>query len=285
MESITLFNKEIPIRTHHCQLFNYKPKIANPYIDIYVKTKGCNAKCLFCEFSNDAAVFDFEKYLYILNEIKNKIRVKKFAFTGGEPTTNYKQFYRILEITRENFPNSNFVLNTNGYNLDKINFNELDSISLSRHHYFDKINNEILGFKAISKNQLKKLKKKKVLHLSCNLIKGYIDSKEEIYKFLEFADSIGIESVGFVSLMPVNSYCKDNLIDFNDLDLISERFNLTKTWTYENYCKCSNYIYITKKLNVITVYYKNTYNPYDINTNLVFDGQNLTIGFSNDKII
>lgn len=129
-------------------------------------------------------------------------------------------------------------------------------------------------------------KNKNILHLSCNLIKGYIDSKEEIYKFLEFASSIGIQSVGFVSLMPINDYCKDNLIDFNTLDLVNDRFNLTKVWSYENYCKCNNYVYIPKNLNNVNkVYYKNTYNPFDGNTNLSFDGKNLKIGFTENIII
>ena len=84
----------------------------------------------------------------------------------------------------------------------------------------------------------------------------------------------------------IQLYCKENLIDFNALDLVSDRFNLTKVWSYENYCRCNNYVYIPEDLNnVIRVYYKYTYNPYDININLVFDGENLTTGFTNNIII
>lgn len=295
MNFIELFGKQIPVRSHYCKFYDYDPKpLPEPYVNIYVRSKGCNAKCKFCEFYNDASPFNFEKYLYILNEVKDKVRIKKFAFTGGEPTMNYKQFQKIVNITKKHLPNSARVLNTNGYNLDVFKndeeiFSSIDSISLSRHHYQDKLNNEILGFKSAPKKLLKQIQAenldKNILHLSCNLIKGYIDSKEEIYKYLEFASSIGIQSVGFVSLMPINDYCKDNLIDFNSLDLVSDRFNLTKIWTYENYCRCNNYVYIPKNLkNVIRVYYKNTYNPYDININLVFDGENLRAGFTEEII-
>lgn len=221
--------------------------------------------------------------------------MKKFAFTGGEPTLNYNQFRKTILLTREHHPDSCFVLNSNGLNLTKIKddieiYNELDSISLSRHHYLDEVNNEILGFKSISSEEIKEIqsnnRNKSFINLSCNLTKGYIDSKEEVYKYLEYANSIGIQWLGLVSLMPINDYCKENLIDFNALDLVSDRFNLTKVWSYENYCRCNNYVYIPEKLdNVIRVYYKYTYNPYDININLVFDGENLTTGFTNNIII
>lgn len=296
MNFINLFGKEISIRSHYCKFYdNELEPITEPYVNIYVRSKGCNAKCKFCEFADTASIFDYDKYLYILNEIKDKVKIKKFSFTGGEPTLNYKQFQNLVKITRENYKDSAFVLNSNGLNLDKLTtdletYNEIDSIALSRHHYLDKKNNEILGFKSASKKELKIIqensKNKNILHLSCNLIKGYIDSKEEIYNFLEFASSIGIQSVGFVSLMPINDYCKENLIDFNTLDLVNDRFNLTKVWSYENYCKCNNYVYIPKNLNnVIKVYYKNTYNPFDVNTNLSFDGKNLKIGFTDNIII
>jgi MoaA/NifB/PqqE/SkfB family radical SAM enzyme len=294
MSYVELFGKQIPVRSHHCKYYDNDPEPIEPYINVYVRSKGCNATCKFCEFSNDAHPFNFDKYLEILNEVK-KVRVKKFSFTGGEPTLNYNQFRKIILLTREHHPDSSFVLNSNGLNLTKIKddleiYNELDSISLSRHHYLDEINNEIFGFKSISSEEIKEIqlnsKNKSLINLSCNLTKGYIDSKEEVYKYLEYANSIGIQWLGLVSLMPINDYCKENLIDFNSLDLVSDRFNLTKVWSYENYCRCNNYVYIPEDLNnVIRVYYKYTYNPYDININLVFDGENLTTGFTNNIII
>jgi len=295
MNFIELFGKQIPVRSHYCKFYDYEPESIEPYVNIYVRSKGCNAKCKFCEFYNDASPFNYDKYLSILNEVKNKVRVKKFAFTGGEPTLNYEQFRKNVLLTREHYPDVVFVLNTNGLNLNKLKkdeeiYNQIDSISLSRHHYIDEINNQILGFNSILAEDIKEIQSnsqdKNLINLTCNLTKSYIDSKEEIYKYLEFADSINIQNVGLVSLMPVNDYCKENLIDFNSLDLVSDRFNLTKVWTYENYCRCNNYIYIPESLhNVIRVYYKYTYNPYDININLVFDGENLTTGFTNNIIL
>ena len=87
--------------------------------------------------------------------------------------------------------------------------------------------------------------------------------------------------------MPINDFCKEQYIDFNAIDLISDRFNLTKVWTYKNQCKCNNYIYIPENLSTIKVYYKNTFDPIgDQKVNaLVYDGENLTEGFTNKIII
>ena len=285
-----LFGKEISLRTHYCQLFdNEIEEVKEPYINLYVRFKGCNANCEFCEFQNDAAFFDELKFATILNQLKDKVRIKKIAFTGGEPTLDYKKFRKVVDIAEQFTPDSFFVLNSNGYRLNKVLTDDIriDNISLSRHHYVDKINNEILGFNSMSANEIKKWNQKipDLIHLSCNLIKGYIDTRERAYTYLDKASSIGAKSVGFVSLMPINQYCKDNFIDFRDMNLESDRFNLTKQLKYKDMCICHNYFYLPKtKADMVFVYTKNTYKPYDITTSLVFDGRNLKQGYGNDII-
>lgn len=294
MKFVELFNKKIPLRTHNCRYYDYEPTpIKTPFINIYVRFKGCNANCKFCEYADSASKFNSNKYLEILNEVKSKIKVKKFALTGGEPTLNWDEFKEVIYLTRSIFPDTVIVLNTNGYNLNKLKndeiIKEIGSLSLSRHHYSDKVNDQIFGSKTPTKKELRNfvsdIDNKYLLNLTCNLIKGYIDNKKEVYKYLEFVSSIGARTAGLVSLMPINEYCKTNLIDFDSLDLISKRFNLTKIHSYENYCKCFNYVYIPKNTtDVINVYYKNTYNPYDIEVNLLYDGENLMSGFTENII-
>jgi molybdenum cofactor biosynthesis enzyme MoaA len=285
-----LFGKEISLRTHYCQLYDNEPQeIKEPYINLYVRFKGCNASCKFCEFQNDAAFFDELKFAIVLKGLKEKIRINKIAFTGGEPTLDYKKFRKVVDIAAQICPNSFFVLNSNGYHLNKVLTDDIrmDNISLSRHHYIDKINNEILGFNSISANEIKKWNEEipDMIHLSCNLIKGYIDSKARAYAYLEKARKIGANSVGFISLMPINQYCLDQFIDFRDMNLQSKRFNQVKTLKYKDMCVCHNYFYIPKKFeNIIRVYTKNTCKPSDIHESLVFDGHNLKAGYGNDII-
>lgn len=291
--NLELFGHQIPIRTHFCSFFNSEPsEVVEPYLNIFVRFKGCNAKCKFCEYADTANKFNEDKFLHIIDEVKKKIYIKKVAFTGGEPTLNFNHFKHIVKITDEKLKSA-FVLNTNGYNLrniveDDFLSKRLDSISISRHHYNDDINNQILGFESVSSDDLKefqlKVENKKLLHLSCNLIKDYIDSKEEIYKFLNYTSKIGIKSAGIISLMPINDFCKNNFVDINLIDLLDDKLNKIKEYSYKDVCCCKNYIYITDNARIVRVYYKNTYKPSDIIENLVFDGEYLRVGFSEEII-
>jgi pyruvate-formate lyase-activating enzyme len=290
-----IFGKELKLRSHYCRYFGGEAmSVDSPYVLLYVKFKGCNANCQFCEYQDDAQNFNEDKYFEIIEELRKKIWIKKISFSGGEPTLHIDNLKSILRKTRNLLPNTSIVLNTNGTNLtevfqDKNLVAVIDNISISRHHYDDKINNEIFGVETIPSKELKELRKnirrKGLFHLSCNLIKGYIDNKEDVYRYLEYANSMKIKSVGFVSLMPINDFCKDNYVDFNKLDLLNENFRIIKEWSYEDICKCYNYIYIPRDYKrIIRLYHKNNCRPTDVDINLSFDGETLRNGFSG-KII
>jgi len=289
-----LFGNKINIKSYNCSLFKQAPvKKEKETIALYVKFKGCNASCNFCEYKNNASDFDFKKYKEILLHLKENIWVNKINLTGGEPTLNQPLFKKVLKLTREIFPETYLILNTNGYNLLKLSKNKniyplISNISLSRHHYENEKNNEIFRCNTINSkdiDNLNNISKTWQFHVTCNLIKGYIDNKEEVYKYLDWVASINVASCSFVSLMPINEYCKDNFIDFEKLNLEGERFKLTKEWNYEDKCKCNNWAYLTNNKNGwVKVYTKNTYKPLDITTSLVFDGKNIRAGF-NEKII
>ncbi len=99
--------------------------------------------------------------------------------TGGEATIN-KDFYNVVDIVSKY--DSFLVVNTNGANLktayDKGYGDKFDSIALSRHHYDDKLNDEILGFKSLTRDELKEMNFKNI-HFSCNLQKNYINNEEK----------------------------------------------------------------------------------------------------------
>jgi molybdenum cofactor biosynthesis enzyme MoaA len=289
-----LFNKEIDLKTHYCQNFNDALEPADvPYVNVQVKIKGCNADCVFCEFK-EPGTFDEDKYAEKLKLISDKVSIRKLNFTGGEPTLNIERLKRLIIKTKEIIPKVYIAINTNGYNFEKLFEEGIDklvgNIQLSRHHYKDEINNKILGFNSVSKDTIKSissgLEYKRLLNLSCNLINGYIDSKEEVFKYLDAASSMDVRWVGFVTLIPLNKYCEDNRIRFNDLNIFeSERFIMTKHWKYFDKCQCFGYVYIPTDLgDPIRVYNKIT-EKSDIKNILVYDGENFTIGFSDDVLI
>lgn len=291
-----LFGKEIKLRTHYCQFFDFKPsKIEEPYINLYIRFKGCNANCQFCTYMDSAKKFNYEKFNEILTELKNKIYVRKVGFTGGEPTLNYELFSKVLKETYNILgKKTEFSVNSNGVNFkklyqDKELMNIINHLHLSRHHYDDIKNNEILEFSTLKTEEIKELQNNinnpDFLQLSCNLIKGYIDNDDEIKKYLEFSNSVGVYRVGLVSLMPINDYSKQNFID-NNFKIFNTLYQ-TQKWTNEGYCSCSNYIYVPDDLknHCVKLYKKNTYNISNINNTLTFNGENLVYGYDDNNII
>jgi len=293
---IKLYNTEISTRMETCGFLGRKPiKIDEPYLNMYTMFKGCNAKCEFCSYMDKAKKFNIDKYKEVLEYVVKNVKLKKFNLTGGEPTLNYDLFKEVYDITNSLLDKrTELTINTNGINLhklveDKSISDRVNCISLSRHHYLNESNNDIFGVDLITNEEIKslqkKMKKKDTITISCNLIKGYIDSKGEVHKFLDLVADMGIEVVGFVSLMSINEYCEDNFINFNRLGLKSKLFTMTKEFKHKDICRCNNYMYISEKYDkIIRVYYKNTYKPEFTTGIISFDGENLVNGFS-DEII
>ncbi len=293
--TIELFGKQIPIRTHYCHIFGKENReVDEPYVNLYVRSKFCNSKCKFCTFADDASNYNEKRFIEVLKEITSKIKIRKIAFTGGEPTLYWDKFKSAVTIAKEMIrPDTELSMNTDGFRLKQLMEDPISkwfkNIHISRHHYDDNLNDEIFDTKTPISEELKwaqsTTENKYQLQLSCNLIKGYIDEKEKMYQYLEWVNSLEINNVGFVSLMPVNQYSRDNYIGYNMKSLISDRFNVTKEWSYKDSCECTNYIYLPEDLREsIRVYHKNTYRPFDINETIIFDGENVKLGFEGEII-
>lgn len=293
-DTIELFGRQIPIRTHYCHIFGQENReVEEPYVNLYVRSKFCNAKCKFCTFADDASNYNEKRFIEVLEEIRSKVKIRKIAITGGEPTLYWDKFKSAVEIAHDMVPDANLSMNTDGFRLEKL-FNDpisklFGNIHISRHHFDDNLNNEIFATKTPGAELLKWAQSttddKFQIQLSCNLIKGYIDEKEKLYQYMDWTNTLGINSIGFVSLMPVNRYAMDNFIGFNMKDLINKRFNVTKEWSYKDSCECTNYVYIPEDMReLIRVYHKNTYRPFDINETIVFDGENVKLGFDGEIV-
>jgi hypothetical protein len=161
----------------------------------------------------------------------------------------------------------------------------LDSIALSRHHYSDAINTSVFNTMVPSSNEIMEFQRKDILHLSCCLMKDFIGNEAEIYKYLEYASSIGCEDVGFVTLMKVNQYSEQQFVDFADLGIQpSSNMFITQNWNNNGKCRCRNYVYLADNTQVIRVYSRYYVDKNFCQSVLVFDGQNLRIGFDGQII-
>lgn len=289
---IELYNHKLKTRGYYCQLNDCLPScVDEPYINLYIKMSGCNARCEFCNDDCVTKPFDLNKLCEIMREIKSKVKIRKISFTGGEPTLNIQLLEIIFNIVKQSSPDSFTVINTNGFNLKGIFESSLlryiNSVSLSRHHYKDELNQEITGVKSVAtKNTIIELGDNcSKIHLSCNLIKNYIDNAEEIRHYLENANLLGIHDIGFVSLMGLNDYCKENYVDSKIIDEVKGIIK-TKEWKYKDCCECSNYFYLPDnyKNGVLSIYHRHAKSPMDFVSMLMFDGEFLREGF-NGKVI
>lgn len=272
-------------------------KIQHKYVNIYVKIADrCNARCKFCDYhdKNYGFKFDFDKFRQVLLQLKKSdITVNKISFTGGEPTTNITGLYNAMHFTRKNLRNVFIVVNTNGYNLywlyglhDEFGIN---SIALSRHYYYDNINEMIFGIKTVPNfKRIQSFQKKfNNIHLSCNLIKGYVDNQTEVTRYLEHAYKLGVYDVGFVGLMPITKFAETYFVDFSKIIKCNEQLCCNLEWSYKGICKCSNYLFLPKFGDKIVKFYARhrMKDSTPVGSNLFFDGENLMENFAGKIII
>lgn len=286
---INICDKRINVITAPCSK-NGKRYIGaiTPCINLYVKvTNKCNANCSFCEFRGaDSKRFDINQYQTALMEVSKTLKINKVSFTGGEPTLKPELLSDLIAMTRKILGKDVFiVVSTNGSKLENLwNSQNIDSIALSRHHYDDEKNSEIFGTTVVpGRKDIKYSQVKHKIHLSCVLSKKAINSGSEVVKYLKFARYIKIYDVGFVGLMrDVNTYCKDNYVNFNRFHLKTLNVVKTKDYTRGSSCACSNYMFV-KNEEVVHFYYRHRKKTVGVET-LVFDGQNLKTGFDGEII-
>ena len=290
------FIKKIEFKKFGCRTKDFSPKLLDPYVNIFVKvTDTCNANCAFCsnnkKYSLDKnSEFDFDKLWGIINELQaNNIFINRINITGGEPATIPNIVDKILyKATENNYSKIHLHLNTNGLlpsSQDLMRNPRWDSISVSLHHYDRKKLSEIYGVSIPEKAlRFEDINLKKV-NASCNLIRGYIDSIDEVEKMLKLAVSLNIPRLGFVALMKINDYCSNHFIDFDEIDFSSiPHLYFTESRNRGKACKCSNYLF-NHDLKILEVYMRNYANPQYCESSLLFDGQYLRQGFHNDNIV
>jgi molybdenum cofactor biosynthesis enzyme MoaA len=291
---VRLFDKNIGIKEYGCNngrvLGMPIPKSVNLFVKV---TNRCNAACRFCSNAGYTTVqssFDHDKFWRIVDELlANGIMINRINITGGEPSVVPDIVNEILKHASDvKYQGIHLHLNTNGLTAasQKLMTNpRWNSISISLHHYDSAKLSEIYGINiapdSLSFNNIDINK----VNGSCNLLRGYIDSPSEVEKMLNFAISIGLPRLGFVSLMRVNNYCRANYVDFSEIDFETiPHMYFTESRNRGTDCKCSNYLY-NNDGKMIEVYMRNYCNPAYCESSLMYDGRYLRQGFQSDNII
>ena len=168
---------------------------------------------------------------------------------------------------------NNITVCTNGYlfcidECDEV-IHIADNISWSLHHWNFDVNEKIMGLNLKINHVILNNQK---INISCNFIKGYVDSEEGVINVLEKADDLGIREVAFVGLMSVNDYCKENFIKPFEKYQSKRIFHYNSiSYHVEGKCKCDNYIYFSKKGNIIKFYSRHNLCPsYDKGSTILY---------------
>lgn len=272
MRTITIQNIPIKIKDEECicnqnLVIDRTRTIENQRVDItFIVGEKCNAKCEFCCGPTELIQnIDIDAFKTFFTECISKINVRKITFTGGEPTL-LVYFNKIKEIClwiKSVSPYTEIIINTNGTNLVILDNQEwIDTIALSRHHYNSNINDAILKTHSATDNEIISFKDKNKITLSCVCQKRYIDSGEELEKYLNYALSLGINMVGIYSLIPINKFAIDNYIDPYNF-IFSKNVLNYKIYDYprKNVCQCKNFTYINNDLKSIFFYIRKNLNP------------------------
>jgi molybdenum cofactor biosynthesis enzyme MoaA len=233
-------------------------------------TDKCNGRCPFCDVQRQYMCRsepepDLNKLKIILFDLYSKNLISKISVTGGEPLLNPERTNSLLRTIFEVNPKAKVDITTNGTrlrNLDELeNVLQLNTIHLSRHHYRTSKNNQIFGTKTAERDEIENYAKKYPGQISfnCCLVEGYIDSPQQVEKYIDWAAEIeGLKSAGFISLMEKNDFCKNNTIAENEILhwIDSDLNNFRHDDCYDmDICECKVWERIAKNYKPITAFW------------------------------
>ena len=189
-----------------------------PYIRLSI-TDVCNFKCGYCLPNGYFKPENHPGFLNI-NEIENLVNalsdlgVSKIRITGGEPTVR-KDFFEILKIIKSKKGIKNLVITTNGYKLDQIAEQLIDTgldginisiDSLNREKFkeitgHDRLPEILKGIKILQEKGFKKIK------VNAVLLKDINDNKQEFDQWAEFINNNAID-FRYIELMQTGDNLK-----------------------------------------------------------------------------
>lgn len=284
-----LFNKTYPDKLTSC--ISNRNKI-NFHFNLYVKFTGnCNSTCSFCIYRNiEKFEFDKYKFFYTLSQIVKTVPINKISFTGGEPSLYNEKLCEVVSMISDFNPNIRIIISTNGSRLDKLVdiAPMVHSFSISRHHYLEEQNKRIFDNKDLSLKKIASftdLVGKKKVHVTCNLMRDYISTPDDIYYFMNHvSEETGVNDFGFVGMMPTCHEAIKQKININDIDFRKVQDTLlSRKYRNGEICRCRNFLTCTKSGNIVKFYVRQTLQNVCGNF-LVYEKNQLFDSFGGQKL-
>ena len=300
MKKLKIFDSEVLVKDYYCTDSENSELLCDyPSLRLYVKlTDKCIANCNFCvnKCSPDYGKIDIDKLMYVINYLYDNRILSGVSFTGGEPLLEMDLLFKIIDKIYEINPEIEVQINTSGYNLRELaNYDQkdkLESIHISHHHYNEEINQKIFGSKLVANGDdimylQDSLIDKKIININTIIMKGYIDTLEEIKKNLDYVGDIGVYKNGFISLIKCNDFSKEHFLNFNDMFTnLDKDFFKGHHFYSKKCCECQDGIYLSSNNKFVEFYarmVKECNCPYV--TQLVYTSDNrLTKGFGKEEI-
>lgn len=300
IKQVNIFNNIVPIKGYICNKSGdcniTKPDFMHSSVwsidygaNLYIYIQGaCNAYCKFCNIHREKnePFMDFDALEKTLKELKSKITIPRIGITGGEPFLDLERLDNTITCVRKYFPDANLTVHTNGAFLDKIDqlkgLEHLNEVHISRHHYNDKINDEVFHAHTSNEDDIRRASQilKDRIYLNCVLVKNYIDNEEEIKKYLEWVLSCNVHYAAFVDLTSLNNYCEEKFVDIFKMNL-SDDFNTYEHLKNIDICSCFKGKYISpNSQKTVNLFFRQTkswptkcYHYLEFKNNKLFAGE------------
>jgi Predicted Fe-S oxidoreductases len=303
-KEICIFGKTLPVKNYICSKNGcpYTEKNEDPpKIQLSITpTSFCAASCPFCVAASTISnqrFLDIKKLENVLVELNHMNVVRGINITGGEPFTDIDLLDEIVNLVFDIFgPEIQLSINTNGIGLNKLDkirrYLFIDTIHISRHHYDDARNRDYFHLNVPTEEELTeivgKVKDKRLFVFNCLLLADGIGSKEEVKRFLDFSDRVGVPKVGFVTPMDINPYTKKNQVSYKAVfDTDDPDFLFTNKYKDLKFCECQDGIYVTKEGRLVEFYGRETgYGTGEFARGLVYTADNqLKSGYGENAIL
>ena len=258
----------------------------------------CNADCRFCvaqlRFENKGMMYKKEKissdeeYFRRLDYVLNYLKPlnPSVSITGGEPSKNHRLPEVLRLINKYNYRKRTITTNGSGL-LDDMDGktviqhiidNRFSHLNISKAHYDEDINKSIMRYETgyCSNEMLETIiSYSKANHLrprmSCILLKSGISNLDEMIRYMEFYQRMGLDNVIFRELMDYDKtsmsnpekmqYCVDNKVCLNDIWKVIDndgRFtpirNLLGYYYYVEIYKYQNIDMCSEGANLVKLY-------------------------------
>lgn len=271
--TIDVLGKSVVVKNYKCRGENlpYEEKPQNIKLQLsIILSEFCNGNCPFCiaKPTDNTARLDLKRLYAVLKELRDINIVRGISFTGGEPFNDVSRLNEAVSMVFEIFGHDMEVcIETNGSGLLSLHsIDELahvDTVHISRHHYLDAKNDELFGRTMLRRGELKEvvdsISYKDLFVLNCVMLKSYIGSTHEAFKYLDDAISLNIPKVAFITCYPVNKFASNETVSFDSiLNDDTKQILFTQGFVDFDNCRCRDGVYTDGNGGLIEFYGRTT---------------------------